>query len=90
MPHPRYSREEVVRRGKAWYEQQLRAQVESGNTGKFMVIDIETGEYEIDRDEVAALKRAKAKRSDGPLYMLRIGHRTAYQLLSSARRVPQS
>ena len=80
MPHPRYSTEEVVRRGKALYEQQLQAQVEPGNTGKFLVIDIETGEYEIDRDEVAALKRAKAKRSDAPLYMLRIGHRAAYQI----------
>jgi hypothetical protein len=88
MPHPRYSREEVVRRGKAWYEQQLRAQVEPGNTDKFMVIDIETGEYEIDREDLAALKRAKAKRPDAPLYMLRIGHRTAYQLLGSVRRSP--
>lgn len=86
MPHPRYSREEVVRRGKAWYEQQLRAQVEPGNTGKFMVIDIETGAYEIDPSDVAALKRAKAKRSDAPLYMLRIGHRAAYQLLGSTLR----
>lgn len=86
MPHSRYSREEVVRRGKAWYEQQLRAQVEPGNVGKFLVIDIETGEYEIDHNEVAALKRAKAKRSDAPLYMLRIGHRAAYQLLGSTRQ----
>ena len=90
MPHPRYSREEVVRRGKAVYEEQLRAQVEPGNMGKFMVIDIETGEYEIDRDDVAALKRAKAKRSDAPLYLLRIGHRTAYQLLGRALRSQQS
>ena len=67
-------------------EQQLRAQVEPGNTGKFLVIDIETGEYEIDHSDVAALKRAKAKRSDAPLYMLRIGHRGAYQLLGSTLR----
>ena len=90
MPHPRYSREEVIRRGKAVYEEQLRAQVEPNNTGKFLVIDIETGEYEIDRDEVAALKRAKAKRSDAPLYMLRIGHRAAYQLLGGTVRGQRS
>jgi len=88
MPHPKYSRKEVVRRGKAWYEQQLRAQVEPGNTGKFLVIDIETGEYEIDPSDVAALKRAKTKRSDAPLYMLRIGHRAAYQLLGFRRQRP--
>jgi hypothetical protein len=80
MPHPRYSSEEVVRQGKALYEQQIRAQVELGNIGKFLVLDIETGAYEIDREEVAAFKRAKAKRADAPLYMLRIGYRAAYHL----------
>jgi hypothetical protein len=80
MPHPRYSTDEIVRRGQALYDAQLRAQVETGNTGKFMVIDIETGEYEIDRSEVAAFERALAKRSDAPLYLLRIGYRGAYHL----------
>jgi hypothetical protein len=74
MPHPRYRSHEIVERGQALYEQ-LRAQVEPGNIGKFRVIDIETGEYEIDRDELAALKRVKAKRPDGPRYLLRIGYR---------------
>jgi hypothetical protein len=81
MPHPRYSSDEVVRQGKALYERQLRTQVEPGNIGKFLVIDIETGEYEIDRDEVVALKQVKAKRPDAPLYMLRIGYRAAYHSL---------
>ena len=90
MPHPRYSTEEVVRRGKALYEQQLQAQVEPGNTGKFLVIDIETGEYEIDRNEVAAFKRAKAKRPDAPLYLLRIGYPAAYQIGGGIIREPRS
>lgn len=80
MPHPRYSSLEIVRRGQALYEQQLRAQVAADNAGKFLVLDIETGEYEIDADERAALKRAKAKRLDAPLYLLRIGSPTAYRL----------
>jgi len=80
MPHPRYSSLEIVRRGQALYEQQLRAQVAADNMGKFLALDIETGEYEIDADERAALKRAKAKRPDAPLYLLRIGLPTAYRL----------
>lgn len=85
MPHPRYSSHEIAARGQAFYEQQIRAQVEPGNIGKFLVLDIETGEYEIDQDELAALKRAKAKRPDAPRYMLRIGYRGAYQLGGSIR-----
>jgi hypothetical protein len=80
MPHPRYSTEEIVRRGQALYDEQLCAQVAVGNTGKFMVIDIETGEYEIDRSEVTAFARATAKRPGAPLYLLRIGYRGAYHL----------
>lgn len=80
MPHPRYSSHESAERGRKLYDEKLRAQVEPGNTGKFLVIDIETGEYEIDQDELAALKRAKAKRPDAPRYLLRIGHRGAYRI----------
>jgi hypothetical protein len=78
MSHPQYSKDEIADRGKALYEQHLRAQVEPGHIGKFLVIDIETGEYEIDREELAAFKRAKAKRPDAPLYLLRIGYPAAY------------
>ena len=85
MPHPRYSSHEIAERGQTLYEQQLRSQVEPGNIGKFLVIDIETGEYEIDQDELAALKRAKAKRPDAPRYLLRIGYHGAYQLGGSIR-----
>lgn len=88
MPHPRYSSEEIVRRGQALYDQQLCNQVAAGNTGKFLVLDIETGEYEIDRDELAALKRAKAKRPEAPLYMLRIGYPAAYRI-GGAMQVPR-
>lgn len=80
MPHPRYSSHEISERGRKLYDEKLRAQVEPGNTGKFLVIDIETGEYEIDQDELAALKRAKAKRPDAPRYLLRIGHPGAYRI----------
>jgi hypothetical protein len=80
MPHPRYSSHEIAERGRKLYDEQLCAQVTPGNIGKFLVIDIETGDYEIDTEELAALRRAKAKHPDAPLYMVRIGSRTAYQL----------
>lgn len=78
MPHPRYSNDEIADRGKALYEQQVRAQVEPNHVGKFLVIDIETGDYEIDVKELAAFQRAKAKRPDAPLYLIRIGYPAAY------------
>ncbi len=73
MAHPRYSTEEIVRRGKTLYEQQLRPQVESGNTGKVLVINVETGDYEMNTDHLAASDRAAAKYPGAPLYAMRIG-----------------
>jgi hypothetical protein len=80
MPHPRYSSAEIVQRGQVLYDQQIRAHVEASHPGKFLVLDIETGDYEIDADDVAALQRAKAKHPDAAFYILRVGTPTAYRL----------
>lgn len=80
MPYANYSAEEVVLRGETLYAQQLRPKVELQYQGKFLVVDVETGEYEIDEDDLKATKRALAKRPEAVLYGLRIGHPTAYRL----------
>jgi hypothetical protein len=54
--------------------------VEAGNNGKFVVIDVESGDYEIDRDDLAATKRLLSKRPVAALYGLRVGCPTAYTL----------
>jgi hypothetical protein len=75
MGHPRYSKEEIVRRGEELYEQQIRGQIdEENNKGKALVIDIETGDYEIDEDGLEAAHRARAKHPDAALYAMRIGY----------------
>jgi hypothetical protein len=76
MGHPRYTKEEISRRGREWYERAIRAKVESGNAGKILIIDIETGEYEVDEDQLAAAHRALAKHPGAALYGLRIGYPT--------------
>ncbi len=80
MPHSRYASQEIVRRGQALYNRQIRAKVEGSHKGEFLVLDIESGEYEIDASEVAALRRAKAKHPDAALYILKIGYPTAYRV----------
>jgi hypothetical protein len=80
MQYANYTPEEVESRGEDIYERQIRGQVEAGNKGKFVVIDVETGEFEIDDDDLKATKRALAKRADAVLYGLRVGYPTAYTL----------
>ncbi len=80
MPHPRYSNTEIADRGQALYDRTLRDKLEPSERGKLLVLDIDTGEYEIDTDDVAAVKRARAKRPDGAFYILRVGYSTVYRI----------
>ena len=43
----RYSMEEFDRRGSELYETKTRAQVEAGNLGRQLCIDIESGDYAV-------------------------------------------
>ena len=76
-PQPRYSKEEFARRGDEIYERDVRPHVEAGNEGKFVVIDIETGAYEIDVDELTASDRLLARNPDAQIWVTRIGSRYA-------------
>lgn len=80
MPYSDYTREEVSERGKEIYEKEIKEHVEPEENGKFVVIDIETGEYELDESDLAATKRALARRPEAVLYHIRVGYRAAYKL----------
>jgi hypothetical protein len=74
---PRYSKEEFARRGDEIYERDLRPVVEAGNEGKYIAIDLETGAYEIDADELAASDRLLARRPEAQIWLRQIGSRYA-------------
>ncbi len=76
MEVSQYSAAEIAARGRQVYEEQLRGKLEPQFVGKFLVIDIETGEYEIDDDGEAASLRAYKKKPKGIRYGMRIGHRS--------------
>lgn len=80
MPYAKYTSQEVESHGEEIYEQQIRASVEAENKGGVLVIDIETGQYEIDKDDLVATKRLLARQPDAILYGLRIGYPSAYRL----------
>ncbi len=68
------STEEIARRGEAIYAEHLRGIVETQeNLGKILVLDVETGDYEIDASGLAANDRLQARHPDGLLYGLRVG-----------------
>ena len=69
----RYSREEVARRGDEIYEREVLPHLSLADEGKYALIDIETSDYEIDRDEVAASDRLLARHPDAQVWMRQVG-----------------
>lgn len=63
----------TVMRGEEWYEKQIRAKVEFGNFSKYLVIDVETGDYEVDISHIAAVDRIRIRQPHGRLYSMRVG-----------------
>ena len=79
MRQPRYSKEEFALRGQALYERQVRPQVEESNIGRIVAIDIETGEFEIGDDALAASGRLFARCTEAQPWLVRIGHRAVHR-----------
>ena len=75
-----YTTEEVVRLGREIYERKVCAQGEASHDGEFVVVDVTTGAWEIDEDDVVASERVQAKNPDTVLYFARVGRRAAYRL----------
>ena len=84
-----YTHEEVQQRGQGWYEQTIRPQIETTAMGQFLVVEVESGDFEVDRSELRALARARRKHPTGAFYLLRVGAPAAYRLGGTARRSPQ-
>ena len=73
-----YRREEVSARGEVIYREKIRSLVEPQERGKFVVIDVETGDYELDTNDATATKRLQKRRPDAVIYGMRVGYRAAY------------
>lgn len=79
MSNSDYTSETIVARGKAIYDR-LKDEVELHHSGKFLAIDIETEDYEINVRGTAAITRLMTKHPNAVIYMVRIGHQTVYKL----------
>jgi hypothetical protein len=66
----RYSKEEFVRRGDALVESKVRPNLTAADKDKFVAIDIETGEYELDKNEMKAVSRLRKRLRDPQIWLV--------------------
>lgn len=78
MEPPSRGISELGRRAEELYETKLRPQVETEeNIGKIIVMDADSGDYEIgDETGIDASRRLQARHPGATLYALRIGYNT--------------
>lgn len=70
---PHYSKEEFARRRQTIYERDIRPNLMTGDEGKLVAIDIETGTYEIDRDDYTATERLLGHHPNAQICLLPCG-----------------
>jgi hypothetical protein len=87
MPHLTMSREEFARRAREYYNRFLRDKLEPEHRGKYLALDVETGQYEMDEDEMAAMDRARARMPGKAFFLIRIGHQAAHRLGARSFRI---
>jgi hypothetical protein len=82
-----YDKDEIARRGKDLYERRVRRKVEAegANEGRFLAIDVESGDYEVADDALEASTGLRYRRPDAVVYLMRVSRpgelpRTAFRL----------
>jgi hypothetical protein len=76
----RYSKEEFARRGDALYEKEVRPQLKAGDEGKFAAVDIESGEFALDADELRAGNKLRKRIPEAQIWMVRVGSRSVHRI----------
>jgi hypothetical protein len=81
MKNPTLDREQIAQRGKEIYQQHIRLRIETAeNIGKIIAIDLDTGDYEIDQDLLAACHRLREKQPNAVTWAERIGYDAVYAI----------
>jgi len=80
MPHTQYTREEIAQIAEEIYRREIRDQLMPEHKGKFLTLDIKSGDFEIDEDDLTGEKKLRARHPDGTFFGFRIGYKEAYVL----------
>lgn len=66
--------QEIVRRGEAIYGERIRPVVERDAFGKYVSVDVETGEWEMADELLTTTDRLHARHPGALLYSTRVGY----------------
>ena len=82
----RYGKEEFARRGDAIYQNEVCSQLKDEDKGKFAAIDIESGAFEINGDELQACDMLNARIPDAQIWLVKVGSRYLHRFGGREKR----
>jgi hypothetical protein len=71
---------ELARIASEVFERIVRPTLRPEDDGKFVAIDINTGEHEIDEDDYAAVMRLRSRKPAADVWLMRAGDQTTYRM----------
>jgi hypothetical protein len=72
MPTTQRSLNELAALGGDIFDRQVRPTLRPEDNGKFVAIDIETGEYELDKNEMKAAERLRKRVADPQIWSVHV------------------
>jgi hypothetical protein len=76
----RRSPEELARLGAEAFDQRVRPMLRPDDDGKFVAIDVGSGDFEIDDDDYAAVVRLRKRSPQAEIWLGRVGAPAAYRM----------
>ena len=72
--------EELGRLGAEAFDRHVRPTLRPEDDGKFVAIDLATGDHELDEDDYAAVMRLRTRRPSADVWLARVGEPAAYRM----------
>ena len=80
MPTTKRTLDELDRLGQDVFDRQVRPALRPEDDGKFVAIDVDSGDYEIDEDDFAAIEGLRSRKPTADIWVMRAGYRAAYRI----------
>jgi hypothetical protein len=80
----RFSKEEIARHGDAIYQADVLPRLTAEDADKFAAIDVDSGNFELASDELAACDRLSARIPEPQIWLVKVGTRYLHRFAGRA------
>jgi hypothetical protein len=80
VPTTNRTLDELAALGGDIYDRQVRPALRPEDHGKFVAIDVGTGDYEIDEDDYTVIARLRSRNPAADIWLMRAGYPATYRI----------